>query len=177
MSASVRSSWNAPGSGARASRRRPSTPPGPWLATPDELGDILALGMWLDVNGRRRQTGSTATMIFDPYFIVHYLSQFMVLEPGDLINTGTPPGVGMGCDPPVWLQPGDVMELGIDGLGSQRQTRGRAPVTSPVEGVVLTGPKESEVRDLPDPVPEAGQVVVDVARVGHLRNRRRVLHR
>jgi 2,4-didehydro-3-deoxy-L-rhamnonate hydrolase len=96
-------------------------PAGPWLATPDELGDILALGMWLDVNGRRRQTGSTATMIFDPYFIVHYLSQFMVLEPGDLINTGTPPGVGMGCDPPVWLQPGDVMELGIDGLGSQRQ--------------------------------------------------------
>ncbi len=96
-------------------------PAGPWLATPDELGDILALGMWLDVNGRRRQTGSTATMIFDPYFIVHYLSQFMVLEPGDLINTGTPPGVGMGCVPPVWLQPGDVMELGIDGLGSQRQ--------------------------------------------------------
>jgi 2-keto-4-pentenoate hydratase/2-oxohepta-3-ene-1,7-dioic acid hydratase in catechol pathway len=96
-------------------------PAGPWLATPDELDDILALGMWLDVNGRRRQTGSTATMIFDPYFIVHYLSQFMVLEPGDLINTGTPPGVGMGCDPPVWLQPGDVMELGIDGLGSQRQ--------------------------------------------------------
>ncbi len=96
-------------------------PAGPWLATPDELGDILALGMWLDVNGRRRQTGSTATMIFDPYFIVHYLSQFMVLEPGDLINTGTPPGVGMGCVPPVWLQPGDVIELGIDGLGSQRQ--------------------------------------------------------
>jgi len=78
-------------------------PAGPWLATPDELDDILALGMWLDVNGQRRQTGSTATMIFDPYFIVHYLSQFMVLEPGDLINTGTPPGVGMGCVPPVWL--------------------------------------------------------------------------
>jgi len=96
-------------------------PAGPWLATPDELDDILALGMWLDVNGQRRQTGSTATMIFDPCFIVHYLSQFMVLEPGDLINTGTPPGVGMGCVPPVWLQPGDVMELGIDGLGSQRQ--------------------------------------------------------
>jgi 2,4-didehydro-3-deoxy-L-rhamnonate hydrolase len=96
-------------------------PAGPWLATPDDVGDVGALGMWLDVNGTRRQDGSTATMIFDPYFIVRYLSQFMVLEPGDLINTGTPPGVGMGHNPPVWLQPGDVMELGIDHLGSQRQ--------------------------------------------------------
>ncbi|WP_159600635.1 fumarylacetoacetate hydrolase family protein [Agromyces humi] len=96
-------------------------PAGPWLVTPDEIGDVLDLGMWLDVNGTRRQTGSTSTMIFDPYFIVHYLSQFLVLEPGDLINTGTPPGVGMGFRPPIWLQPGDVMELGIDGLGSQRQ--------------------------------------------------------
>jgi 2,4-didehydro-3-deoxy-L-rhamnonate hydrolase len=96
-------------------------PAGPWLATPDELEDVMSVGMWLDVNGQRRQTGSTSTMIFDPFFIVRYLSQFMVLEPGDLINTGTPPGVGMGCDPPVWLQPGDVMELGIDGLGVQRQ--------------------------------------------------------
>ena len=96
-------------------------PAGPWLVTPDEIDDVLDLGMWLDVNGTRRQTGSTSTMIFDPYFIVHYLSQFLVLEPGDLINTGTPPGVGMGFQPPVWLQPGDVMELGIDGLGSQRQ--------------------------------------------------------
>ncbi|WP_435286398.1 fumarylacetoacetate hydrolase family protein [Streptomyces bacillaris] len=96
-------------------------PAGPWLATPDEIDDVLALDMWLDVNGVRRQTGSTKTMIFDPYFIVHYLSQFLVLEPGDLINTGTPPGVGMGFNPPVWLRPGDVMELGISGLGSQRQ--------------------------------------------------------
>jgi 2,4-diketo-3-deoxy-L-fuconate hydrolase len=96
-------------------------PAGPWLVTPDEIDDVLKLGMWLDVNGVRRQTGSTSTMIFDPYFIVHYLSQFLVLEPGDLINTGTPPGVGMGMKPPVWLQPGDVMTLGIDGLGSQRQ--------------------------------------------------------
>lgn len=96
-------------------------PTGPWLATVDEVADVQSLGMWLDVNGRRRQTGSTATMIFSPSFIVHYLSQFMVLEPGDLINTGTPPGVGMGCTPPTWLQPGDVMQLGIDGLGSQRQ--------------------------------------------------------
>jgi 2-keto-4-pentenoate hydratase/2-oxohepta-3-ene-1,7-dioic acid hydratase in catechol pathway len=97
-------------------------PAGPWLVTPDEIDDVLDLDMWLDVSGVRRQNGSTSTMIFDPYFIVHYLSQFLVLEPGDLINTGTPPGVGMGLKPPVWLQPGDVMELGIEGLGSQRQT-------------------------------------------------------
>ncbi|MFD1714792.1 fumarylacetoacetate hydrolase family protein [Amnibacterium flavum] len=96
-------------------------PAGPCLVTPDEIDDVLALDMWLDVNGTRRQTGSTSTMVFDPYFIVHYLSQFLVLEPGDLINTGTPPGVGMGFKPPIWLQPGDVMELGIEGLGSQRQ--------------------------------------------------------
>jgi 2,4-diketo-3-deoxy-L-fuconate hydrolase len=97
-------------------------PAGPWLVTPDEIDDVLTLDMWLDVNGVRRQTGNTRTMVFDPYVIVHYLSQFLVLEPGDLINTGTPPGVGMGFDPPVWLQPGDVMELGITGLGAQRQS-------------------------------------------------------
>lgn len=96
-------------------------PAGPWLVTPDEIDDVTALDMWLDVNGVRRQTGNTATMVFDPYVVVHYLSQFLVLEPGDLIDTGTPPGVGMGHQPPVWLQPGDVMELGIHGLGSQRQ--------------------------------------------------------
>ena len=96
-------------------------PAGPWLVTPDEIDDVLALDLWLDVNGVRRQTGSTRTMIFDPWFVVHYLSQFLVLEPGDLVNTGTPPGVGMGFTPPVWLQPGDVVELGIEGLGSQRQ--------------------------------------------------------
>lgn len=96
-------------------------PAGPWLATPDEFENILSLDMWLDVNGIRRQVGSTATMIFDPYVIVHYVSQFLVLEPGDLINTGTPPGVGLGFDPPIWLRPGDVMELGITGLGTQRQ--------------------------------------------------------
>jgi 2,4-diketo-3-deoxy-L-fuconate hydrolase len=96
-------------------------PAGPWLVTPDEIADVNDLGMWLDVNGQRRQTGSTRTMVFDPFFIVHYLSQFMVLEPGDLINTGTPPGVGMGHDPQIWLAPGDVMELGIDGLGTARQ--------------------------------------------------------
>jgi 2,4-diketo-3-deoxy-L-fuconate hydrolase len=96
-------------------------PAGPWLATPDEIPDVNDLDMWLDVNGQRRQTGNTKTMIFDPYFIVHYLSQFMVLEPGDLIDTGTPPGVGMGMKPQVWLQPGDVMELGITRLGTARQ--------------------------------------------------------
>lgn len=96
-------------------------PAGPWLVTPDEIDDVSDLGMWLDVNGQRRQTGSTSTMIFDPLFIVHYLSQFLVLEPGDLINTGTPPGVGMGFTPPIWLGAGDVMTLGIDGLGEQRQ--------------------------------------------------------
>lgn len=96
-------------------------PAGPWLVTPDEVPDVRDLGMWLDVNGIRRQHGSTATMIFDPYVIVHYISQFLVLEPGDLINTGTPPGVGMGFRPEIWLQDGDVMELGIDGLGAQRQ--------------------------------------------------------
>lgn len=96
-------------------------PCGPWLVTPDEVADVRSLDMWLDVNGTRRQTGSTSTMIFDPFFIVHYLSQFLVMEPGDLINTGTPPGVGMGYDPPVFLQPGDVMELGVAELGSQRQ--------------------------------------------------------
>jgi 2,4-diketo-3-deoxy-L-fuconate hydrolase len=96
-------------------------PAGPWVATPDEIKDVNALPMWLDVNGERRQTGSTATMVFDPYVIVHYLSQFMVLEPGDLIDTGTPPGVGMGFHPPRFLEPGDVVELGIEGLGVQRQ--------------------------------------------------------
>jgi 2,4-didehydro-3-deoxy-L-rhamnonate hydrolase len=97
-------------------------PAGPWLVTPDEIDDVGNLRMWLDVSGERRQNGSTSTMIFDPYFIVHYLSQFLVLEPGDLINTGTPPGVAMGMQPQAWLQAGDVIELGIDGLGSQRQT-------------------------------------------------------
>ncbi|MGY1784350.1 fumarylacetoacetate hydrolase family protein [Geodermatophilus sp. SYSU D00698] len=96
-------------------------PAGPRLVTPDEIDDVLDLDVWLDVNGVRRQTGNTRTMVFDPWFVVHHLSQFMVLEPGDLINTGTPPGVGMGLSPPVWLQPGDVVELGITGLGRQRQ--------------------------------------------------------
>jgi 2-keto-4-pentenoate hydratase/2-oxohepta-3-ene-1,7-dioic acid hydratase in catechol pathway len=102
-------------------------PCGPWLVTPDEIDDVLALGMWLDVNGERRQTGTTGTMIFSPTYLVHYLSQFLVLEPGDLINTGTPPGVGLGMKPPTYLSPGDVMTLGIDGLGTQRQRVEAAP--------------------------------------------------
>jgi 2-keto-4-pentenoate hydratase/2-oxohepta-3-ene-1,7-dioic acid hydratase in catechol pathway len=97
-------------------------PLGPWLVTCDEVGDAAGLSMWLDVNGTRRQNGSTRTMIFKPHFLVSYLSQFMSLHPGDVITTGTPPGVGMGIKPdPVFLKPGDVMELGIEKLGSQRQ--------------------------------------------------------
>lgn len=96
-------------------------PCGPWLVTPDEIDDVHDLGMWLDVNGQRRQTGSTRTMIFKVPYIVWYLSQFMVLEPGDLINTGTPPGVGLGMTPPTFLRVGDVMNLAIDRLGAQLQ--------------------------------------------------------
>lgn len=96
-------------------------PAGPCLVTKDEIGDVRDLEMWLDVDGVRRQRGSTATMIFGPAFIVHYLSQFLALEPGDLINTGTPPGVGMGQSPQVFLRGGEVMTLGITRLGTQRQ--------------------------------------------------------
>jgi 2,4-diketo-3-deoxy-L-fuconate hydrolase len=96
-------------------------PLGPWLVTRDEVPDPQNLGMWLDVNGRRMQTGSTRTMIFSVASIVSYVSEFMTLEPGDVITTGTPPGVGLGMKPPVYLQAGDTMALGIDGLGEQRQ--------------------------------------------------------
>jgi 2,4-didehydro-3-deoxy-L-rhamnonate hydrolase len=97
-------------------------PLGPWLVTSDEVGDAANLSMWLDVNGTRRQNGSTRTMIFKPAFLVSYLSQFMSLHPGDVITTGTPPGVGMGIKPdPIFLNVGDVMELGIEKLGAQRQ--------------------------------------------------------
>jgi 2,4-diketo-3-deoxy-L-fuconate hydrolase len=97
-------------------------PTGPWLVTKDEVGDVQSLGMWLDVNGRRAQTGNTQTMIFGAAVLVSYVSQFMTLMPGDIITTGTPPGVGMGMKPePVFLKPGDVMTLGIEKLGEQRQ--------------------------------------------------------
>lgn len=97
-------------------------PVGPWLVTADEMGDPQALRMWLDVNGRRMQDGCTDTMIFSVAEIIAYCSRFVTLEPGDIITTGTPPGVGMGQKPsPVYLKPGDVMTLGIEGLGEQRQ--------------------------------------------------------
>ncbi len=96
-------------------------PLGPWLVTTDEIKDVQKLGMWLDVNGERMQTGSTKTMIFDVKTIVSYISEFMVLEPGDVITTGTPPGVGLGMKPPKFLRAGDVMSLGIEGLGEQKQ--------------------------------------------------------
>ncbi|MEN7528055.1 MULTISPECIES: fumarylacetoacetate hydrolase family protein [unclassified Cupriavidus] len=96
-------------------------PTGPWLVTRDEVPDPQKLGMWLDVNGERMQKGSTATMVFDVATVVSYVSRFMTLEPGDLIATGTPPGVGMGFKPPRYLKAGDVMTLGIEGLGEQRQ--------------------------------------------------------
>ena len=96
-------------------------PLGPWLVTPDEIPDIQDLGMWLDVNGERMQTGTTKTMIFDCAQLVSYISHFMILEPGDVITTGTPPGVGVGMKPPRFLKAGDVVTLGIDKLGDQRQ--------------------------------------------------------
>ena len=102
-------------------------PLGPWLVTPDTLGDPQAVDLWLDVNGERMQTGSTATMIFGVRTLVSYISQFMWLMPGDVITTGTPPGVGMGMKPPVFLKPGDIVTLGGTHLGEQRQTIRAAP--------------------------------------------------
>ena len=96
-------------------------PLGPWLVTKDEVPDPQALSLWLDVNGRRRQTGNTSDMIFSVAYLISHLSQFMTLLPGDVIATGTPAGVGAGCKPPEFMKPGDVIELGVDGLGRQRQ--------------------------------------------------------
>ena len=96
-------------------------PIGPYLVTADDLPDPQNLDLWLDVNGTRRQTGNTSTMVFSVAEIISFLSRFMTLRPGDVIATGTPPGVGMGFKPPVYLKPGDVVELGIEGLGDQRQ--------------------------------------------------------
>ncbi|MBB1599423.1 fumarylacetoacetate hydrolase family protein [Variovorax sp. UMC13] len=97
------------------------SPVGPWLVTPDEVPDPAALRLWLKVNQRTYQNGSTATMIFGVAHLVSYISQFMTLLPGDIISTGTPPGVGLGQKPPVYLKAGDVMQVGIEGLGEQRQ--------------------------------------------------------
>jgi 2,4-diketo-3-deoxy-L-fuconate hydrolase len=98
-----------------------SGPLGPWLVTKDEIDDVQNLDMWLDVNGKRMQTGNTKTMIFSITHLIHYISQFMVLEAGDVVTTGTPPGVGLGMNPQVFLSVGDVMTLGIQGLGEQSQ--------------------------------------------------------
>ena len=96
-------------------------PLGPWLVTPDEIEDPQKLDMWLDVNGERMQNGSTSTMIFGVKTLVSYISQFMILEPGDVITTGTPAGVGLGKKPPVFLKAGDTMSVGVEGLGRQAQ--------------------------------------------------------
>jgi len=96
-------------------------PTGPWMVTRDEIPDVQALRMWLDVDGRRFQDGSTRTMIFDVATLVSYISRFMSLQPGDIISTGTPPGVGLGQKPPVYLRAGQEMRVGIEGLGEQRQ--------------------------------------------------------
>lgn len=97
-------------------------PTGPWLVTPDEIEDVQNLSIWLDVNGKRMQSSNTSRMVFDCVYLVSYLSQFMTLMPGDIVTTGTPSGVALGMDPSPWLQVGDVVSLGIDGLGEQRQT-------------------------------------------------------
>ncbi|NIY71510.1 fumarylacetoacetate hydrolase family protein [Marivivens donghaensis] len=97
-------------------------PFGPWLVTPDEVGNIDSLDMWLDVNGERMQSGTTATMVYKVPYLISYLSQFFTLHPGDVISTGTPPGVGMGMTPPKYLKAGDIVTLGINGLGEQSQT-------------------------------------------------------
>jgi 2-keto-4-pentenoate hydratase/2-oxohepta-3-ene-1,7-dioic acid hydratase in catechol pathway len=96
-------------------------PIGPWLVTADEVEDPQNLGLWLELNGKRVQNGSTRTMVFTVAHLVSYISQFMTLNPGDIISTGTPPGVGLGMKPPMYLKPGDEMRLGIDGLGQQCQ--------------------------------------------------------
>ncbi|WP_439104133.1 fumarylacetoacetate hydrolase family protein [Celeribacter marinus] len=96
-------------------------PTGPWLVTPDEVGDFDNLGMWLEVNGERVQDGSSSTMVYRVPFLVSYLSQFFTLEPGDIVSTGTPPGVGLGFKPPRYLKVGDKVALGIDKLGIQNQ--------------------------------------------------------
>ncbi len=96
-------------------------PIGPWLVTADEVPDPQALGLWLEVDGHRFQNGTTRTMLFGVAYLISYLSRFMSLQPGDIISTGTPPGVGLGQKPPLYLRPGNVMTLGVDGLGQQRQ--------------------------------------------------------
>ena len=102
-------------------------PVGPWLVTPDEIENVDDLGMWLKLNGATMQQSNTSNLVYKIPFLISYVSQFMTLLPGDLVSTGTPPGVGLGMDPPKYLQPGDVVELGIDELGSSSQTAVSAP--------------------------------------------------
>lgn len=116
--------WQLEGTGQWIKGKSAETfgPLGPWLVTPDEIADVQDLDLFLDLNGERMQTGSTRTMIFGVEHLVAYCSRFMILEPGDVISTGTPPGVGMARKPPRFLRPGDRLRLGIAGLGEQRQT-------------------------------------------------------
>ncbi|MEG3768693.1 fumarylacetoacetate hydrolase family protein, partial [Alteromonas sp. 14N.309.X.WAT.G.H12] len=100
-------------------------PFGPYLVTPEDAGDVDNLSMWLDVNGTRMQTGSTKTMVYKVPFLIHYISQFMSLQPGDIISTGTPPGVGLGMTPPRYLKEGDTIRLEIENLGQQQQSVAR----------------------------------------------------
>src|SRR6185312_6476952 len=102
-------------------------PLGPWLVTPDEVDDPQNLRLWLDVNGKRMQDGSTKTMVFKVNFLISYISRFMALEPGDVITTGTVPGVGLGMKPPQYLKAGDTIELGVEKLGTQKQTVRETP--------------------------------------------------
>jgi 2-keto-4-pentenoate hydratase/2-oxohepta-3-ene-1,7-dioic acid hydratase in catechol pathway len=100
---------------------------GPCLVTPDEIENVNDLGMWLKVNGQTVQQSNTSNLVYKIPFLISYVSQFMTLLPGDVVSTGTPPGVGLGMDPPRYLKPGDVVELGIDGLGESTQTAVAAP--------------------------------------------------
>jgi 2-keto-4-pentenoate hydratase/2-oxohepta-3-ene-1,7-dioic acid hydratase in catechol pathway len=102
-------------------------PLGPWLVTTDEVDMAAGLDLWLDVDGQRRQTGRTTSLIFGVDVLLHYISQFLVLDPGDLVNTGTPPGVAMGMAEPAWVQTGQVVTAGISGLGEQRSHFVTAP--------------------------------------------------
>jgi 2,4-didehydro-3-deoxy-L-rhamnonate hydrolase len=115
--------WQIEGTGQWTKGKSAPTfgPIGPWVVTTDEVPDTSNLAMWLEVNGQKRQNGSTKTMIFDVPFLVSYISRFMALESGDVITTGTPPGVGLGMKPPTYLQAGDTIRLGITGLGEQHQ--------------------------------------------------------
>ena len=116
--------WQLEGTGQWIKGKSAETfgPLGPWFVTADEIGDPQKLDMWLDLNGSRMQTGNTSTMVFGVAQLVSYLSGKMVLEPGDLVTTGTPPGVGSGKKPPLFLKAGDVMELGVEKLGRQKQS-------------------------------------------------------